>query len=81
MTKYKKIPLEVSIHVRYLYQQQKMTGKELKRMYPSYPMSTLYRHAKKPIKCIQVDKRHQNKARPKKLCERDQRTLLREVQN
>ena len=39
----------VSIHLRYLYQDKGLRGKDLLKMYPKIPKATVYRHAKKPI--------------------------------
>jgi len=45
-----------------------------------YSKATIYRHAKKAIVAHEVfDKRKQNKGRPRKLTDRDRRSLLRQV--
>ena len=73
--KYKKIPVEVSIHLRYLHQDLKLPLKELQKRYPQYPITTLHNHCKKAIGASIVDKRCSNKGRPKVLSERDDRKL------
>ena len=45
MTKRKQIPLEVSIHIRYLYQDKGLRGKELLKKYPMCSKASIYRHA------------------------------------
>ena len=40
----------MSIHLRYLYQDKALKGKELLKRYPVYSKATIYRHASKPIK-------------------------------
>ena len=77
---YRKIPLAVSIHLRYLYQEQKLSGKELCKRYPMYSQASIYRHAKKLIHDDKhFDGRTLNKGRPRKLSERDRRALLRQI--
>ena len=73
--KYRKVPLEVSIHLRYLYQQQKVSATELcKKLMCS--TASIYRHAKKPIHAEgHYDKCGLNKGHPRKLTKQDHRAL------
>ena len=77
--KYQKIPDDVSVYVRYLFQDKGMKMTEICERFPKYPQRTLYRHAKKPIGEKPLDKRHKNPGRPKKLSERDGRKLKSEI--
>ena len=43
---YTLFPLEVSVHLRYLYQDKGIRDKELLKMYPKLSKATIYRHAK-----------------------------------
>ena len=75
--KYKTMPLEVSVHLRYLYQDKKEPICELVKRYPGYPRTSIMRHAKKPIVNVKADGRIGNKmtGRKKKLNDRDVRRL------
>ena len=75
-----KIPIEISFHLRYLYQDLGIKGKELCHKYKQFSKASIYRHAKKPIGSSVVDKRKQNPGRPPKLSERDKRSILRQVE-
>lgn len=74
-----KIPPDISIYLRYLYQDKGVKGKELINRFPQYKRSTIYRHAKLPIGVAAEDKRHRNKGRPQVLDERDKRCIIREL--
>ena len=76
---YKKMPLDVSIHLRYLHQDLGVRGKELLSRYKEYPRTTVFRQARKMINDTTVDKRKFNNGRPKKLSERDERNILRQI--
>ena len=80
-TKYKKMPLEVSLHLRYLHQDKGETITALHKRYPDYPMTSIHRHAKKPIQNTSVDGRLKNKkaGRKKKLNKRDVRKFERSL--
>lgn len=80
MRKLNKIPMEVSVHLRYLYQDKEIRGKKLLKKYPMYSKASIYRHATKPITARgNDDKRSSNKGRPPKLTERDHRAIIREI--
>lgn len=76
-TKHKQMPLEVSVHLRYLHQDKKETISQLVKRYPSYPRTTIQRHAKKAIGIVKPDGRlgNSNAGRKKKLSDRDIRQL------
>ena len=76
---YKPIPLEVSLHLRYLFQDGGKTGKQLVKRYPQYSRSSIYRHMRLPIGECLTDKRHSNCGAPKKLSLRDERNILRQI--
>ena len=78
-TKLTKIPLPVSIRIRYLFQDKGVRGKELIKMFPKYSRRSIYRHASKPIDAVADDKRKQNPGRPRKLSTRDTRAIIREI--
>lgn len=75
-----KIPLDVSIYMRYLHQDKGVRIKELVKEYKQYSKTSIYRHAKKPIAGDNCpDKRQNNKGRPRKLNSRDSRKLIRHL--
>ena len=51
------VPLEVSVHLKYLFQNKGARGKELLKMYPKLSKATIYRHAKKLLADKTVAKR------------------------
>jgi transposase len=71
--KYKKIPRDVSVYVRYLHQHGGVKGKELTDKFPEYSAHSIHRHAKLAIGEDPTDKRKHNKGRPRVLTERDMR--------
>ena len=74
-SKYKKIPFDVSMHLRYLHQDKGETLPQLMQRYPQYSRTTIYNHSRLPIGENIVDRRHSNKGRPAKLTPRDVRKL------
>ena len=73
------VPLEVSVDLRYLFQDKGIRGKELLKMYPKLSKATIYRHAKKPLADKTVDKRKHNHGRPRKISPQDKRLILRQI--
>ncbi len=65
--KYRKIPIEISLHLRYLRQDKGETLPQLMKRYPQYSRTTIYNHSRRPIAEFVGDKRHSNKGRPAKL--------------
>ena len=51
------VALEVSVHLRCLYQDKGMRGKERLKMFPKLSKTTIYRPAKKPVANKTVDNR------------------------
>ena len=47
--KYTKIPIDVSVHIRYLHQDLGLNLTELCQRYPQYPKTSIYRHSKLKI--------------------------------
>lgn len=74
-----KIPIEVSLHLRYLYQDLGIRGRQLLVKYKQFSKASIYRHARKPIGNPVIDKRKHNPGRPPKLSERDKRSIIRQV--
>ena len=73
--KYTKIPVEVSIYLRYLHQHGGVKGRDLVKRYPQYSPRSIYRHASLPVNEPAADRRKQNKGRPRALNARDERHL------
>ena len=75
--KYKKAPLEVSVHMRYLHQDLGIKTRAIIKKYPQYSKSSIYRHANKSSGVVKEQK---NKGgRPTKMSVRDQRILRKYV--
>lgn len=77
--KLNRIPLKVSVHLRYLYQDKGVRGKELLEKYPMYSKTSIYRHAVKPIMEEPLRYHRNNIGRPRKISERDKRLILRQI--
>lgn len=77
VTKYKKMPLKLSVYLRYLHHDKKLTIADLVKRYPEYPRVTIRTHAKKDINVVKPDGRlgNKNAGRKKKLSDRDVRRL------
>ena len=73
------IPLAVSIPIRYLFQDKGVRGKVLLNMFPKYLRRSIYRHAAKAFDSVEGDKRKLNPGRPRKLPDRDENTIIREI--
>ena len=74
------VPKERSIYMRYLFQEKGVRGRKLLEAFPVYSKATIYQHAKLPInKTASLDQRGQNKGRLRKLTDRDERNLVREL--
>ena len=52
-----KLPLEVLVHLRYLFQDKDIRGNELLKIYPKLSKVTIYRQVKKPLADKNVDKK------------------------
>ena len=76
------VPIEFSIHWRYLHQDGGKTWAEIKaskREYRKFSKATICRHMKKTLGEIVPDRRKLNQGRPRKLSARDERNLLRQI--
>ena len=76
MPKYKKIPIDVSIYVRYLHQDKGEDLKDLILRYSEYSKTSFHRHSKLPIGVNQKDGRYQNKGRKRLLSDRGNRKII-----
>ena len=74
---YKSVPLEVSVQLRVLHQECGMGIAKLQSKFPEYPKTTIYRHMKKRIGDVKPDGRKKNCGAPKKLKKRNERQLMR----
>ncbi len=74
--KYSPIPVENSIHMRYLHQDLGVRGKNLVKKYRRFAKSSVYDHMKMPIKAAPYDKRKKNPGRPQVLSDRDKRMIV-----
>ena len=76
----KKMDPDVSVHLRYLYQDMGLKCAEICKRYPDIPRSTIRHHMSLPIKKERGDRRKNNKGRPGLLTSRDKRNLLSTLQ-
>ena len=76
---YTPIPLEVSIHLRYLHQDKGVSGIHLTKRYKKYARASIYKHMVKAIGAPTKDKRHYNKGRPHVLRDREKRHIIRKL--
>jgi len=76
-----RVPVEISIHLRYLYQDQGLRGKKLLKRYPQFSKATIYRHARKVVgpPDYKKDPTKRKRGRPNKLTEREKRQMLRHI--
>ena len=74
--KYNKIPLKLSIYLRCLYQDGKISAKDLVKRFPQYSRRSIYRHASFSLSLDKADKRKLSKGRPHALNDREVRHLL-----
>ena len=77
----KRVPLEVSIHWRYLHPDERESWLEIPKMksFGKYSKATICRHRVKNIDDLVPDKRKQNQGRPTKLWDRQKRNILRQA--
>jgi len=75
MKKSKKMPIEVSVHIRYLHQDKGDKIIDICKRYPVFSKTAIFRHCKLPLGEGKKDGRHLNCGRPKKLLPRDERML------
>ena len=75
MGKYHKVPQRTSIYIKVLHETG-FKAKDIHRKLPSISMRQIYRHINKSIE-DPVDKRKENKGRPRLMSVRDERKMLR----
>lgn len=79
-----RVPIDVSVHWRYLHQDHGKTWREIhsnkENGYNKYSKATICRHMTKRIGDNVIDKRKHNKGRQRKLTDRDRRIILRQVE-
>lgn len=77
-----RVPLQFSIHWRYLHQDLGKKWYEIQRLpaYRKFSKATVCRHMNRAIGDIVIDKRKNNKGRPPKLSVRDHRNILRQAE-
>ena len=73
------VPLEVSVHLRYLYQDKCIREKQILKMYPKLSKAIIYGHAKEPAVDQFVDKRKRNHDKPRKISPRGKHLVLRQI--
>ena len=75
----RKMPLEVSVQLRYLHQDKGLKICELlkRKEFVCYSKSNVYLHAK--LNTIRKDQRHKNKGLPHLLKERDNHRMIRAI--
>ena len=77
-----KISNEISIYPCLLHQVQGMPVRELIHRYPQLSRASICRHAKKIPRIVNnTDIRKSNRGRPKKVTERDERSIVRTLYN
>ena len=67
LTKDMRIPLQVSLVLRYLHQEKGESLKRLQEMYPQFKKTTLYRHMKKPLNDTATKEPRKKTGRPCKV--------------
>ena len=73
------VPLDVSVHLRYLCQDKSIRGKAILKLYTKLSKAIIYRHAKKPAAEKTVNKRKYNHGRPTKISPRDKRLIFHQI--
>ena len=76
---YRTIPMEISIHMRYLHQDLGLSGKDIAKKYKKYSRASVYKHMIKPISGNAEDGRKNNTGRPAVLTQRDTRHILNKI--
>ena len=77
--RYQKMPVGVSIYLRYLHQDLGVPGKHLVKQFLKYSRTAIYHQMKQPIDAEKTDRRKFNPGRPQILSERNRRLILRQV--
>lgn len=69
-----RIPLEVSLVLRYLHQERGESLMRLTELYPQFKRTTIYRHMKKPINQMEIQHK-KSPGRPRKVTAREERRI------
>lgn len=72
-----KIPSEVSVYLKYLHQDLGLGIAAIQKKFPQFSKTSLYHHMKAPI--VKEKKITKKQGRPRKLSERDERKIIREL--
>ena len=70
-----KVPLQVSMVLRYLHQEKGETLKRLQELYPQYKRTTIHRHMKKKLNDTGTEPKKRT-GRPPKVTARDRRRIF-----
>lgn len=70
------MPMELSLYLRFLHQENGLRCSELCKRYRSYQKSTIYHHTQLPIGEKAIGKRKFNRGRPEVLSNRDKRKIV-----
>ena len=76
---YQKVPPNTAAEIKVLYQVHNIRGKKLLERFPNISRANIYKHARKPLGSIFVDRRKENKGRPSKVDGSLERRILREL--
>ena len=75
-----KIPIEMSIYMRYLHQHGGMKMFHIVKQYTQFADRSIYRHSKKEVKPgLMQDRKKYNKGTPAKLNSKGERKIIREI--
>lgn len=77
--KYQTVHPNTAAEIKVLYHVHNIRGKKLLEKFPLISKSNVYKHARKPLGTIHVDRRKQNKGRPRKVDPTLERRIMREV--
>ena len=79
MPPHHKVHPNTSAEIKIMFQVHGIRGKKLLNLFPHLSKSVVYKHARKPIGTVFIDRRCQNQGRPRKVNEALERRILREV--
>ena len=79
MPPHRKVHPNTSAEIKVMFQVHGIKGKKLLDMFPNLSKSVVYKHARKPLGSVFIDRRSENKGRPRKVDDALERRILREV--
>ena len=79
MPPHHKVHPNTSAEIKIMFQVHGIRGKKLLSLFPHLSKSVVYKHARKPIGTVFIDRCCQNKGRPRKVDAALERRILREV--